>query len=360
MSSIDHHRSGDNVAKSKDLSLGDILRVLIKGIRYVRRRWIYLLTACIVGGSLGVILAWTSPITYSAKVSFVLEEGKPSGGGLSALAGQFGFDLGASGGTSILQGDNIIGLLKSRKFTKTALLSSFNGTSISLADKYAEVYNLRNEWQQDPKIGKEMFFPSTKAQASFSRLQDSLLSVIELAVMKKLLVNRSDRKMTFYDVNIDLEDELLSKLFTERLVNNAVEFYIETKTRRQRSNVERLQRRADSIAGLLNYRTYTAAVKQSQVLDVNPAYQTAMVAAEVSSRDKLMIGTIYAEIVKNLEVQKATLTQETPVIQIVDGADMPLKKIRKSRIVYGIVGAFILLGLVLSFMATRTLIRRNL
>jgi hypothetical protein len=62
------------------------------------------------------------------------------------------------------------------------------------------------------------------------------------------------------------------------------------------------------------------------LLDLNPAYSNNQANAEISTREKYMQGTIYAEIVKNLEMSKTALIQETPTIQIVDEPLLPLKK----------------------------------
>ncbi|RZL17462.1 MAG: hypothetical protein EOO89_07780, partial [Pedobacter sp.] len=44
----------------------------------------------LIGAVFGILLAWKWPVTYSAKTTFVVEEGKGSGTGLlSSLAGQF-------------------------------------------------------------------------------------------------------------------------------------------------------------------------------------------------------------------------------------------------------------------------------
>lgn len=326
--------------ETREYSIKDLINLMGKSFRLLLSKWPVLFAAGVIGALIGFMIAWYTPKTYSSRVSFILEEGKTSGGGLSAIAGQFGFDLGGMNGASnILAGDNILGLLKSKKFVRYTLLSPYD-SQYSLADKYASVYGFHEKWKNDERINKIVYFPANNS-IGFSRLQDSLLMVIENKAIKEIAVSRPDKKMTLFEVNASFRDELLSKYFAERLVNYTVEFYVETKTRRQRANVDRLQRRADSIAALLNRRTYSSAAIQSSLLDINPAYGTVAVPAEVSSRDKIMVGTIYGEIVKNLEIQKATLTQETPVIQIVDEAHLPLKINRKSRVVYLLVGAIL-------------------
>ena len=76
------------------------------------RTWMLVTVAGIV---VGLVLAWLSPVTYTARLSFVVEDAKTGGGSImSALAGQFGFDIGSlSGGASgVLAGDNVLKLVR--------------------------------------------------------------------------------------------------------------------------------------------------------------------------------------------------------------------------------------------------------
>lgn len=336
------------VSAQGELNFFDLLNSISMWGRYLIRKWLALVLAGIAGALAGFLLAFAAPVTYSSQITFILEEGKSSGSGLSAIAGQFGFELGSLSNTSsLLAGDNIIGLLKSRKFVKQTLLTPYDESGkISLADRYAEVSKLKAMWTKED-LGITSF-PPTLEPSGYTRLQDSLLQVItNTVILKELYVQRSDKKMSFFEMGATFKDEKLTKLFSERLLSSAVDFYVETKTRRSRSNVARLQHRADSIGSLLNSRTYSAAAAQSRALDINPAYQTAAVGVELSAREKTVTGTIYAEIIKNLEIQKATLTQETPIIQIVDSAELPLKKNKPRKIVYVVTG-FIIAVLLLS------------
>jgi hypothetical protein len=138
-----------------------------------------------------------------------------------------------------------------------------------------------------------------------------------------------------------MRDEMLSKLFTERLVNIATKLYIESKTKVKQANVAILQRRADSLALILNTKTIVAAKSQQSLIDVNPALRTAPIGAEISTREKTMVGTIFAEVVKNLEISKTILSQEVPAIQIVDESRLPLEKKKMGKLVYGLLGGFL-------------------
>ncbi|MES2874945.1 MAG: hypothetical protein V4708_14545 [Bacteroidota bacterium] len=299
----------------------------------------------LIGAGLGALYAYTRTITYTARLTFVVEEGGSGGGGslLSGLAGQFGFDLGGMSGTGgVLAGDNVQELLKSNKMIKNTLLTPFQTDSkLSLADKYAETSELKERWSKKYNAGKPISFPSDNSK--YTRLQDSLLQVMVKTITDdELSVAKKDKKLSFFQASVTMANEEVAQLFTTRLIDQATRFYIDTKTLRQRNNVNRLQVRADSIGRLLNRKTYSASAANSVLLDVNPAYPTANVGVELKERDKMVLQTIYAEIIKNLEISRTMLIQETPTFQIVDEPELPLKKNRTGYLKAMVYGGLIL------------------
>lgn len=284
--------------------------------------------AAVIGVVTGIFLAWYWPVTYTARLTFVVEESKNGGGSLvSALAGQFGFDVGDIGGKGgVLDGDNVLELLRSQRMIKSTLLTLYPGDSAAtLADKYAERYGLKKKWAKYTVNNAEIQFPADAKK--YTRLQDSLMHLIMKRITdKELSVNKPDKKLNFFQVSISMKDENVAQLFCQRLITQATDFYIQTKTKRQRTNVNRLQARADSIGRLLNKKTYSASAANQILLDANPAYPTSNVGSELQERDKIVLSTIYSEIIKNLEVSRTMLIQETPAFQIVDEPELPLKK----------------------------------
>jgi hypothetical protein len=102
----------------------------------------------------------------------------------------------------------------------------------------------------------------------------------------------------------------------------------------------------------LNNKTYSAASSQQQLLDANPALRQMPVVTEISARDKTLVASIFAEVVKNLELSKTILSQETPVVQIVDQSTLPLPIESISKISYSLfsgIALFIISVLVLVF-----------
>ena len=334
----------NNIEESDEISLSELIQKIKGWFSFLKTQWIKIALVGFIGGCIGFVYAWMQPINYTAKISFIVEEGKSSsGGGLAALAGQFGFDIGGGGGgNSVIAGDNILLYLKSESLVKETLLSPFDSTNTySLADKYADVYELRKSWEKDDEIGK-VYFPSNDAK-KYSIKQDSLLKGIISNILKtQLNIERPEKKATFINASVILKDQILAKLFCERLISLAKEKYIDIKTSRQKINVDNLQKRADSIEFLLNRKTFASLDMQKQFMDMNPLFKSNATNVEITSRDKLILQTVYGEIIKNLEIAKISLSQETPVIQVVDSPYLPLKKEKKSRKNYAIMFSFLL------------------
>jgi len=345
---------------SGEISLKELVQKLQSVWKYLLTKWIIISLAGLLGGTLGLVYAFMQPLRYTAKLSFVVEDGKSAGGGLASLAGQFGFDLGGAGGGGIFSGDNILLFLKSEGLIRETLLTFCDEKAkITLADQYAASEKLKASWAKNENIGSIDF--SKYSNGTMPRKEDSLMQTLVSAIVKTdLIVGKPDKKASFVEVKVITRDELLSSLFTERLVKIATERYVESKTKTKAINVAKLQLKADSLAALLNNKTYAAATSQQSLVDANPAIRTAPIASEISSREKTMAATIFAEVVKNLELSKTILNQETPVIQLVDQSTLPLPKEKVSKLKSLVAGGFLACFLAIAFLLAHVWIKKNL
>jgi len=329
----------NNTFGSDEITLKAIICIIQDWSTFVLKKWVIICLFGLLGGIVGFIYANNQKATYNAKITFVLEEGKGSGsglGGLASLAGQFAMDVGTSNGGGILSGDNIILYFRSPSLAREVLLSNYDSLSNrSIADEYSRVYGLTDKWRENKNIG-EINFPTLAQKKIYSRLHDSLLqAIINVINTSQFTVSRKDKKAGFIDVSSTMQSEMLAKVYCERIVQKVVERYITIKTQRQNTAVQKLQLRVDSIANLLKQKTFSSAALQnsSNTMDINPLYRTGTsVAVETTLRDKTLLATIFANVSQNLEMAKFTLSQETPVIQIVDTPLLPLYREKVSRI----------------------------
>ncbi len=321
-----------DILQKKDVSFFDLLRLLKRTFSYLRKKLVIILTVGIIGAFIGLLISLLTPTRYLSRVTFVIEESKGSNVGISALAGQFGLDLGGGGG-SILSGDNVFLFLKSETLLREVLLTYVDSNkNETLADRYVLANNLTKKWSSLSKSNNLSF---AKYQSTdLPRFEDSLLQII---VKKKILKNdlsisRPDKKASFIQLIVATPDEILSDILAKRIVSLATMKFVQSKIKVKVQNVNMLQRRADSLSAILNNKTFGAATNQQSLIDVNPGIKVATINAEISTREKTMVGTIFAEVVKNLELAKTLLSQETPSIQIVDQSSFPLEKIYVGKV----------------------------
>jgi hypothetical protein len=253
----------------------------------------------------------------------------------------------------VFSGDNVLELLKSKAFmTQCLKMPYLNDSNYSIADKYADVYKYRAQWENDEKIGRAISFAKPDKD---TRLQDSLLKIIVNRIEEKeLSVVKPDKKLGFFKMTVTTKEENLSKLISEKLLKIATDFYIEAKVGRLRKNVVRLEKRTDSIYNLLNYKTQSTRQDALLLLNGNFANVNEAINSEISQRDKGMLTSIYGQLITNLEASKATLIQETPTVQIVDSPNFPLDKSETKWYMGLLMGAFVsFFGSLLYFLVFR-------
>jgi len=307
------------------ISVKELLDNINDAIKYLKSKWKKIFLFSTLGAVLGFSYAFLVPIKYVSKLTFVVEESRSGGGGLAAIAGQFGLDLGGMG----------------ESLLREALLTAYdeNG-SITLADKYIESKKWKKSWNQ--KFGEINF--AKYQNGVLPRHMDSLMQKITLTILLngELNVSKPDKKASLVDVRAIMVDEKLSYLFSKNLVSIAIEKFVQSKIKVKAANVKMLQDRADSLGRMLNIKTYAAASSQQSLIDANPAIRSAPIGAEISAREKTMVGTIFAEVVKNLEISKTILNQETPVIQMVDLSSMPLRRVKVSKLNSLLIGGILM------------------
>jgi hypothetical protein len=319
------------MADKKTIVLGDVIESIKRFFSYLRSQSKLIVLCGFLGLVLPLIYRALQKPAYAASTTFILEEKSATGGGLAGIASQVGLDLGSLGsGSSLFTGDNILDIIKSRVIIEKVLLTPISGNSgKTLADLYLEFSGL----------GEKLPAPVSFASPSVAHTvyQDSVLYVMYDQIAKKnVSVDRLNKKGSIFKIITASQNQVFSKNFAERLLKETTTYYVNVKTSTAAANVKRLQARGDSLLRVLNAKSYNAA--SFQILDPNVAFKSMSVPAEVSSRDKSIVFSIYAEVTKNLEMSRIALVSQTPVIQLLDVPKYPLMDDRKSYLFLGLVG----------------------
>jgi len=243
--------------------------------------------------------------------------------------------------------------MKSRTMVQKALLTDVNvkGKRQTLAELYIDFNDLRDDWKNKDKTVH--FLPGADSE-EFTQTQDSLLGTFHRAIIKSnLSVAKVDKKLSIISVNVNSENELFSKYFTEALVKEVSDFYVETKTKKSYQNVKILQHQTDSVRRALNAAISGVAYSVDANPNANPSRQILRVPSQKRQVDVQANQAILTELVKNLEISKVSLRKETPLIQVIDRPILPLESERVGKvkgIVFGglIAGFFIAIILLIS------------
>lgn len=332
------------------VALSDVIQSINQFFKFLQSKFKFLALLMLLGGIVGTVYHLIASPKYHATATFIVEE-KSSGAGLAGMAGQLGFDISSltGGNAGLFEGDNILEIIKSRNIIESVLLSkiSLNDSlqSKTLADLYYEASGLKNKFLGKNENLSNLNFSNITSEHSI--LQDSVLYImIEKINKENLNVQRINKKGSIISINTVSSSPPFSKLFSERLLNETSEMYIKIKVGNLTSNINRLQNKADSLQGLLNRTSYQSAALKT--FDANEAYKSSSVPEEMSQRDKLVLNTLYAEVVKNVEVLRISLINQKPIIQILDLPKFPLVNQQKSFLVIELIG--LLAGLIIGFL----------
>lgn len=345
---IELNNSEHNNFENDEISLKELFLKVKKWYNFLKSKWKTIIIFGFIGGIIGFAIACFDKPIYKATLTFAMEEDKGSGGsGLSGalgLASSFGIDLGSSGGGAFAA-SNLSELMKSRLIVEKVLLEplKINNNKTTLAEYYLEINKMRDEWVNKQKL-QNLHFRANLNRAYFTLQHDSILKEIHRNLINKdnLSIVQKDKKVTILTIEVNSKNELFSKLFCENLAKETSDFYIETKSKKARLNVNVLQKQVDSIKTSLNGAIVGVAKETDNVYNLNPAFNIKGATSKKKQIEVQANTAILTNLVVQLELAKITLRKETPLIQLIDTPIFPLEKIKLGRIKSTIIGGFLL------------------
>jgi hypothetical protein len=343
--------------ENDEISLKELLEKAKEWYSYLLSQWKIIVLAGIIGAAIGLTYSFIKKPVYTATLSFALEDEKGGGGlgGALGLASSFGLDLGGGGG-SIFTGSNLTELFKSRSMVEQTLLTPviYEGKTISMAEMYIQNIEWRDNWENKPNFKSIEFLPNADRK-NYTRAQDSILGVMYADLSKNsLVVGQKDKKVAIISIDVNSTNELFAKYFTEALVKEVSDFYIETKSKKSRENMNVLERQTDSIRRALNGAITGVAVANDNTFGLNPAMNVRRAPSARRQVDVQANTAILTELVKQTELAKVTLRKETPLIQVIDQPILPLKKEK-----FGKAKGIVLGGILAGFLTVLVLIVRK-
>ncbi|MEO5891598.1 MAG: hypothetical protein ABIQ31_15210 [Ferruginibacter sp.] len=320
---------------------------ILNFIQYVLRKWWLFLVVGLVAGVAGFLNARSKKPMYESRLTFAIDAGSNDGAASAALnlAAQFGLGLGS--GQSMFDGDNILEILRSRRIVQNVMLSvdTFDNKPFTLAEYYIEMSGLRKILDNNPRLNN-IHFPVGTAKKTFTYLQDSILNILYIDLnQENVMVGRPDKKLSIYEIKIKSPNEQFSKVFTDRIVEEASIFYTEITSKKDRETLEILEQRVASLKGNVGASIHSKA--STQDANVNPAFTASQSPVLMQQYNMQAYGEAYKEMFKTLEIARYQYLRKIPLLQIIDPADYPMKRIKASKlqaaIMFSVVSCFMLL-----------------
>lgn len=327
--------------EEKEFTLVDFIkyaRAFFEDLKKMKLQVFLIVLASVLSGAL---VAYLSKPSYLASSTVMLESSK-AGGGMSsavALASQFG--LLSGGGSSAMNEDKLLEIVKSETITKSALLqkATIGNKEDLLVNHFIDVFEYRKIWKSDSMLNNFSFKKSYEENEELSKQESGVLKGINSEIQTRCL-KAEKSKSGIIKINILSPSEEFSKCLNEQIVKSLISFYTDRITAKGRKNVFIIEKRVDSIANSLRDAEFALARWKD---GSNQLVKVQGMITEIKLRRNVEVcNSMYVEGVKQLEIAKFTLLDETPFLQIIDHPDLPLNASGRISIIKGVVsGSFV-------------------
>lgn len=316
-----------------ELSLRDLILQILEYGRALRRYW-WIIALCMIPCTAWLgYKAFSKPVTYTAGLTFMLNDDK-GGTGLASILGQFGGLLGSSG--SDYQLEKILEIARSRRIISTALFEKYNlnGREDFFANHLIQVARLHEKWQKDSTLRGFLF--KTGDPVTFNRTENKALLALygEMiggeGVSRPLFGTGLNENTGIMTLSLSTRDEMLSIDLLNALYANISAFYIEKSIQRERETLAILEQKRDSIGRALHSNDYAAAAfdEKNRAL----LMETTKVPGTRYRRNTQLLTAMYGEAIKNAELAEFALKSNTPFLTLIDVPIPPLKPDPRGRL----------------------------
>ncbi len=320
------------------ISLKDIRIFLNKIVVFAFKKWKILLFFGFTGGVLGFVYATFQKPVYHAKLSFLLNENdQGSTLNISSLAGLSGL-AGITGGGNVNE-EKLLFIANSRYLIGTSLLeeAEINGVKKMMVNHYIELFQLSGSFKSDTLLKDFTEFKHKKLEDlnfAENKIMDRIIS--QIIDGKKFLIEARKKSGIIAQgsgiivLECKYSNEEFAKVFIEILYNELSSYYTNKTIQRQLKNYHLIKNRADSLKeALYDKENFGAELSDDNIGVIKMKGRVEMNRAK---RDIEILSLMYGEVMKNLEVAKFALDNQTPVFQTIDYPTYPLEKKKMSRL----------------------------
>lgn len=325
------------MSENKEIELKDIFSTVNELLKELQTNFFKIFLFVTLITLLSLVFSLSKDSRYKAELSFVVEDTQKSTplSSMSGLASQFGFDMFSSSNSTFSQA-NIMDLLKSRGVISKTLLQKNNYIEKSdfFIDSYLKINSINADWNELPDLNDLNF------NDKLTITHDSVITLVWQKIIKEdISVEIKNDETDIIYLSFRCSDEKFAKFFSESLISEMSRMYISYQTKQSTNTISFLQNRADSVFVELE----KAEQEFARVKDINQRIIKASGRLKELQlmRNVEVLNTMYLELVKNIEVSKLTLLNQTPIIQVIDKPILPLEDTKMSTFLVLLITIFI-------------------
>lgn len=359
---IPHSAPSDVVAMqmndSDEIDLKEIIAKL-----WQKRKFILLVT--LIFFLLGVFIAFTSPVSYTASCTVVPQTGEKPGGNLGGLASMMGVNLGANVTGETLSPSVYPQIVKSAPFCKEIMGTPITVEKASSPITLFEYYTDKKYQPKNVLTGVKKYTiglpgvilssvrPKDDASENTISYTDTLTGTIvtltsdEKKVMDIITANtlfESNSKDGYVKLGYTFAEPEGVAVISQQMYNVLERYVKDFKAQKEQDNLQFVE---------ASYREARADFlrKQANLASFQDANRDLISAMARTTERRLsseydVAFTIYNELAKQLEQAKLAVKQSTPVLTVIDPVVVPHEKSAPKRAM--IMAVFLFLGIVLS------------
>jgi uncharacterized protein involved in exopolysaccharide biosynthesis len=327
------------------IDLSKVFRAIIANLRFI--------LMCSVGfGIAGAIYSLLAQKEFDSKATILPELASSTSlgkiGGLSALAGLAGVDMGAMSSTEAVRPDLYPNVLQSFPFALHILNQPVYISDSQKTMKLSEYYNqLDNKWYSGLKHLLSDVQPTTIPAKDDPTIQLSREQEYMIEWVQERITSVLDRKTGIITINSQMPDATAAAI-TARLTVEYLKDYVKGyRTEKGRTQVEFLTKQMNRAKA--KYQSSEAALAGFKDRNRVLSLQIPRIEEQRIQSDYMLAQSLYNSVVNQLEQAKIKVAEDTPVLKILEPARVPARRSspRRTLIVLGACVVGFIVGMVL-------------
>lgn len=314
-----------------------------------------------VGVVLGIIIALSIPKQYTVTVTLSPEMGGDSkGGGLASLASSF-----LGGGASSSSNDALNVTLAPDIVASTPFILELFNTRVQTLDGELDTTLVAYlDEQKQPWWGyikaipgmaieaiKSLFVEETDTTTILNPFQLTEKEFNKVESIRNIILADVDKKTAKTTISVTLQDPKVTAIVADSVVDKLQQYIIDYRIKKAKEDCAYLE----ELYKERQQEYYEAQSKYAHYFDTNRniAFQSIRAEQERLQNDMNLAYQVYSQVAQQLQVARAKIQEEKPVLAVVEPATVPLQPSGTSRkvILVGVVffivccvGAWKLLG----------------